>query len=130
MKVEGFDPDVDADDVPWRATRHPGIAWLPLHAGGGSDAPDDTTALIRMEPGCGYPPHEHLGVEEVLVLAGAYRDDAGTHAAGAYVRYAAGSRHAPVAVGERGRAIGPGNRACILFAVARGGVRPIDRASG
>lgn len=118
--------------LPWRSTRHPGVAWLPLHPAPGSppDAVPDgvrgaATVLIRMDPGCGYPAHRHLGVEEVLILAGGYRDEAGDHPAGSYLRYETGSEHAPVALGDPGRSTGPDNPACVLFASARGGVQDL-----
>lgn len=78
--------------------------------------------MIRMDPGCGYPAHRHQGIEDVLVLQGAYRDDQGQHSAGSYFRYAAGSTHAPVAMGDPKRPPADDNPSCILFAIARGGV--------
>jgi len=137
MLVPGLALRIDPERVDWRPTRVPGVSWLPLHLdaehgpratrdapadAGTPPEPSDATALIRMEPGCGYPPHRHRGVEEVLVLQGGYRDDRGTHTCGSYVRYPEGSRHAPVAVGDAERPEGPDNPACVLFAVARGGV--------
>ena len=71
-------------------------------------------ALIRMEPGHGYPAHRHRGPEEVLVLQGAYADARGEHRAGSFVRYEDGSSHAPVAV--------TGTDACVLLALAYEGV--------
>lgn len=135
-----FDPEgPGARDLPWRATREPGVSWLPLHladASGGRSTRSsevesggeggDATVLIRMEPGHGYPPHRHRGVEEVLVLSGGYRDERGTWRAGEYVRYPAGSVHAPVALGDPARPAGPDNPACVLFAAARGGVALVD----
>ena len=112
----------------WRGTRHPGISWRLLHQEDGSSA--DATVLIRMEPGSSYPEHEHQGVEEVLILAGGYRDGDGEHRAGSYLRYSPGSRHAPVALGEAGAAISALNPACVLFAVAHGGVRLVEVLSG
>ena len=120
VPIPGLAP-LDVEAVPWRPTRSPGVFWLPLHlderppdAAAGERAFGGSTVLIRMDPGCGYPRHEHLGVEEVLCLAGGYTDELGTVRAGDFVRYEAGSAHAPVALeGE----------ACILFAVARGGTR-------
>ncbi len=123
MRIPGLAVKIDEDAVDWRATRHRGIEWAPLH-----DAADDradgadSTVLIRMQPGCGYPPHRHVGVEEVLVLRGGYRDDRGEHVAGAYLRYPAGSVHAPVATGRADLPAGPANPSCLLFASARGGV--------
>lgn len=122
------------DAVAWRATRHAGIYWFPLMTDRGSgrspeasteadgELGDDWVALIRMDPGCGYPPHRHVGVEDVLVLQGAYKDQMGEHHAGTYVRYPAGSSHAPVATGNRERPIGEENPSCVLFAIARSGV--------
>lgn len=75
-----------------------------------------------MSPGCGYPPHRHIGIEEVLVLAGGYRDESGEHRAGEYLRYPPDSIHAPVALGDPRSPEGPENEACLLFASARGGV--------
>jgi anti-sigma factor ChrR (cupin superfamily) len=116
--------EASVDAVPWRSTSYPGVYWLSLQSGSPNDA-RDTSALIRMDPGCGYPVHRHVGVEDVLVLSGGYRDEIGEHLAGTYVRYAAGSSHAPVALGDRARPPGRENPACILFAVARLGVELI-----
>jgi len=43
--------------------------------------------MIKMEPGCSYPRHKHRGSEELLILRGGYRDEAGEHRAGEYVRW-------------------------------------------
>ncbi len=113
---------LDSQAADWRSTRHPGVSWRPLflaeEAQGGS-----ATVLIRMDPGSSYPEHEHLGVEEVLILAGGYRDGDGEHGAGSYLRYPPGSRHAPLALGDPRAIVSPSNPACLLFAVAHGGVR-------
>lgn len=127
MRIPGLDLAVLADDAPWRETSVPGVAWLPLHLVREDGGPrQDSAVLIRMEPGRGYPPHRHLDVEEVLILAGGYRDEAGEnageHRAGTYLRYEAGSVHAPVALGDPERSTGTDNPACVLFAVARGGI--------
>lgn len=90
----------------------------------------DSAVLIRMEPGHGYPAHRHLGVEEVLVLAGGYRDGRGVHAEGSFVRYEAGSAHSPVACGERGRPTGRDYPACVLFAIARAGIELLEEDGG
>ena len=124
MRVPGLDVSVDDSHVPWLATRVEGVSWLPLHLTG--DGPgNDGAVLIRMEPGRGYPPHRHLGIEEVLVLAGGYEDDSGVHRAGTYLRYEAGSVHSPVAVGDPSRPVSPDNPACVLFAIARGGIEVV-----
>ena len=127
MQIDGRVLAVARAELAWRSTRHPGIAWFPLHlAAEGEGAARDSAVLIRMEPGRGYPTHEHLDVEDVLLLQGGYADEFGEHRAGGFVRYPKGSRHAPVALGRVDRPAGPGNEACILFAVARGGVRVVD----
>lgn len=124
-RPDGFALDVDPSRVEWRETSSPGVGWIPLYlasdAGGRSreegDPPPEASVLIRMDAGCGYPRHRHLDVEEVLVLRGGYRDELGTYTCGDYVRYEAGSAHAPVALeGDT----------CVLFASARGGVRVED----
>jgi anti-sigma factor ChrR (cupin superfamily) len=112
----------DSAAAPWRTTRHPGVTWCALHLCDESQG-GDATVLIRMEPGSSYPEHEHLGVEEVLILCGGYRDSDGEHRAGAYLRYGRGSRHAPVALGDPRAPLSAANPACVLFALARGGVR-------
>ncbi len=118
--------------VEWFATQTPGVVWrlLASEASPGSDGPvgaeTGATVLIRMDPGCGYPAHRHLGIEEVLVLAGGYVDSEGTHRAGDYVRYPAGSEHAPLALGDRERPVSLSNPACLLYATARGGVELLD----
>jgi len=136
MRIPGLAVKIDEAAVAWRSTRHPGIEWVPLesadvgeHLERDASSPEtagrsaqDSTVLIRMAPGCGYPAHRHVGVEEVLVLRGGYRDAYGEHHAGEYLRYPAGSVHAPVALGTSFAPEGPGNEACLLFASARGGV--------
>ncbi len=129
MRIPGLAVKIDEQALGWRATRHVGIEWVPLHLGSEGTAPVDTAVpmetavLIRMAPGCGYPAHRHVGIEEVLVLRGGYRDESGEHCAGDYLRYPAGSAHTPVALGIRGAPEGPENEACLLFASARDGVQ-------
>jgi len=114
---------IDPMSIAWRATKHAGVFWHPFAMPGARDDPgEDAVVLIRMDPGCGYPPHRHQGIEDVLVLQGGYRDGQGQHSAGSYFRYAAGSSHAPVAMGDPRRPPGEDNPSCILFAIARGGV--------
>ncbi len=122
MRIPGLTVKIDDATFPWRPTRHRGISWAPLFAGEGVEGPRESAVLIRMSPGCGYPPHRHVGIEEVLVLAGGYRDELGDHRTGEYLRYAPDSIHAPVALGDPHSPEGPGNEACLLFASARGGV--------
>ena len=139
MQIPGLDIAAAADDLPWRATRDAGIYWLPLHldetppdsdagAEGGKPAKRGAASvLIRMEPGRGYAAHRHVGSEDVLVLAGGYRDAQGTYRAGEHVYYPPGSEHAPCALGDVERPIGPDNPACVLFSVVPEGIELLDR---
>lgn len=124
--IPGFLARIDPDAITWRSTRYPGITWCRLTASVDRDSGDPETAssavLIRMAPGRGYPAHRHTGVEDVLILAGGYRDELGTHGAGTFLRYPAGSEHNPVATGRSDVPEGPANPACVLFAVTRGTV--------
>lgn len=113
---------LDDASIAWVPTRHPGVRWLRLESHGDRERSDDAVVLIRMAPGCGYPAHRHVGAEDVVVLRGGYRDEAGEHIEGAFVSYPAGSRHAPVACGDPDRPESDENPPCILFAIARGGV--------
>ncbi|MGB8508328.1 MAG: cupin domain-containing protein [Pyrinomonadaceae bacterium] len=103
---------LDLSHIQWHATRHRGVH---LHVLRRDEATGDTTALIRMESGCAYPAHRHLGVEEVFILQGGYRDGAGVHRAGDYVLNEADSTHHPIALDDS-------REDCIMLAVAHGGI--------
>lgn len=125
MRIPGLGCDGELDALPWRATRFRGVHWLLL--AGGEEAHDErarpgATVLIRMEPGCAYAPHRHVGPEDVLVLRGGYEDELGIHRQGDYVRYPAGSAHAPRALGDPAAAASARNPACVLFACAPEGI--------
>ncbi|MFT4538739.1 MAG: anti-sigma factor ChrR (cupin superfamily) [Planctomycetota bacterium] len=127
MKIPGIEINVDSCAVPWRETGSHGVRWYLIDTAGsaarpGQGAAKDSAVLIEMDPGCGYPRHKHLGVEEVLVLRGGYRDDLGEHRCGDYVRYEEGSAHAPVAIGETSQPISDANPICLLYAIARAGI--------
>lgn len=108
---------MDGTAIPWRSTRHRGVA---IHVYASDERTGRTVALIRMDPGCGYPAHRHRGVEEVLVLRGGYRDELGEYRQGGFVRYDDGTEHAPRALGA------PGDVACVLLAVAHEGVTLLE----
>lgn len=74
-------------------------------------------ALIRMQPGCGYPPHKHTSDEEVLVVRGGYADELGSYRQGQLVRYPPGTEHAPRATGS------DGDDPCVLLALAHEGIK-------
>jgi anti-sigma factor ChrR (cupin superfamily) len=106
---------LDLDSVAWRTTKRPGISIALLWR---DESTHDAAVLIRMDPGCRYPLHRHVGDEDVLVLQSGFRDDLGEYATGTFHRFPAGSVHAPTALDA---AI-----PCVLFAVARGGIEILD----
>ena len=131
MKVLGLKWDTDAP-LPWRATKVEGVSWIPLFIEEGQKSGASrggATVLIRMEPGCGYTPHRHVGTEDVLVLAGGYRDEFGTYRQGDHVHYDPGSAHAPCALGERGRPVDEANPACILYSTVPEGIALLEETN-
>lgn len=53
------------------------------------------TSVVRYEPGATFPPHDHPGGEEILVLEGVFSDEHGDWPAGTYLLNPEGFRHAP-----------------------------------
>jgi anti-sigma factor ChrR (cupin superfamily) len=86
-------PEADYLHLPWKTTSWPGVRlhFIESWADGGA------RVLIAMDPGVGYPPHRHLGEEEVFVVRGSYADAAGEYGAGSFQRNPKGSAHHPVA---------------------------------
>ena len=128
MRIPGLRLEVDSSGVEWRQTGFAGVRWYLIDPAGsalrmGQGRARDSAVLIEMEPGRGYPAHRHRGVEEVLVLRGGYRDEGGEYHSGDYVRYEAGSRHTPVALGEVGDSRAP---VCLLYAIAREGIEVLE----
>ncbi len=89
----GMPVALHAADRAWQPTRGAGVERQPLSRLGGERA--RAVSLVRFAPGSGFPFHRHPGGEEVLVLEGVFQDEAGDHPAGTYLRYPAGSGHAP-----------------------------------
>ena len=86
-------PEADYLHLPWKTTSWPGVRLHFIE----SSADGSARVLIAMDPGVGYPPHRHLGEEEVFVVRGSYADAAGDYAAGSFQRNPKGSAHHPVA---------------------------------
>lgn len=106
---------LDFSQIEWRETRHEGVALRVLRR---DEETNDATVLIRMKPGCSYPAHRHVRVEEVFILQGGYHDAKGEHRAGDYILNDADSTHRPIALdGED----------CIMLAIAHGGIELIKR---
>jgi anti-sigma factor ChrR (cupin superfamily) len=51
-------------------------------------------ALLRYAPGASIPAHQHVGHEQILVLAGSQSDERGLYRAGTLIVNAPGSGHA------------------------------------
>jgi len=105
----------DLNTITWQATRHEGVFVNLLRR---DEQNNDATVLIRMQPGCGYPAHRHVGLEEVFVLQGGYRDPRGEHRAGDFILNEAGSAHAPIALDGDD---------CIMLAIAHGGIELLKK---
>jgi anti-sigma factor ChrR (cupin superfamily) len=81
---------VDTRTEPWRQGLVPGLSVMPLHEYDGV-----STALVRWAPGTRFSPHAHPGGEEILVLQGLFRDEAGDYPALSWLRSPRWSQHAP-----------------------------------
>lgn len=96
VKFWQFAPDdtgtvhIDTSKAAWYPAAAPGVSVLPLHEHAGVN-----TALVRWAPNTRTPPHRHLDGEEILVLAGKFRDENGEYGPGSWLRSPRGSRHAP-----------------------------------
>jgi anti-sigma factor ChrR (cupin superfamily) len=53
------------------------------------------TSIVRYAPDSRFPPHEHPGGEEILVLSGTFSDETGDFPAGWYLRNPDGTSHQP-----------------------------------
>jgi putative transcriptional regulator len=76
----------------WRSAWAPGARFAVLARDAHTGA---FLVAAHMPPSRAFPLHEHLGAENVLVLAGGYEDHLGRYEAGEYAVYGAGSRHRP-----------------------------------
>jgi anti-sigma factor ChrR (cupin superfamily) len=94
----------------WEPSEYPGVSfhWLRQEATG------TVAAFVKIQPGCHYAAHRHLGGEDCLVLQGGFRDRRGEYHAGDFVYYEPGSVHHDfqALAGEE----------CLLFVVAHGGM--------
>ena len=81
---------VQVDELPWQATRFPGIHIKVLMEDAATGL---QTVLTRMAPGATLTDHEHVELEQSWVLEGSLVDHEGEVTAGNYVWRPAGSRH-------------------------------------
>ena len=53
------------------------------------------SGVLKAAPGMEYPPHRHVGVEEIYMISGDLRIGTEIYGAGDYIRSNPGSVHAP-----------------------------------
>ncbi len=97
----------EADDVPWRR-RLPGFKEY------ARDMDGCEVSLMWIRPGRALPAHTHAGMELILILDGAFRDERGRFGPGDISVADATVDHRPVAEKDR---------PCIAFAVSDGPVK-------
>lgn len=77
----------------WVPSPQPGVERVMLDRVGGDRA--RATSIVRYAPGSHFPPHQHPGGEEILVLSGIFSEDGMHYPAGWYLRNPPGSSHQP-----------------------------------
>ncbi len=108
VKLWQFAPDdkarvvIDTNAGPWQSNGCEGAALKRLHEFDG-----ESTLLMRFPPGVQIAHHVHEVGQELLILDGIFSDESGDYPKGTWVRFPAGSAHAPFS--------GPG---CTLLAKA------------
>lgn len=98
---------VQTDTLSWQPTALPGVDEKPLYR---QDGYRDRVSLERWQPGCDLGEFRYDEGAELYVVAGAFGDDLGVHAAGSWLRFPAGAAH-------RART----DQGCILY-IKRGGL--------
>jgi anti-sigma factor ChrR (cupin superfamily) len=86
---------IDTRTEPWQQGLVPGLSVMPLHEYDGV-----STALVQWAPDTRFNQHAHPGGEEILVLQGLFRDDAGDYPALSWLRSPRWSQHAPLTGAE------------------------------
>ena len=75
---------VNSNNVEWIPSPAPGVWRKPLERDG--DEVARLTSIVRYDPGCAFPEHEHGGGEEFFVLEGTFEDEFGAYPAGTFVK--------------------------------------------
>ncbi len=86
-----------------------------FHVQGGAQVDGAITGFVRIESGSGFPDHEHLGDEQVLIIQGSCVDGAG-------LVLKVGDRHHMSAGTSHGLTVRPGPD-LVYLAVVFGGIR-------
>lgn len=84
---------VAPDQYQWVPSPQPGVERVMLYRQGGEKR--RATSIVRYAPGSHFPPHQHPGGEEILVLSGTFSEDDQHYPAGWYLRNPPGSSHWP-----------------------------------
>ncbi len=84
---------LDVPNMPWEATKFPGIKIKVLY----TDGNGITTALFKLDPGAIVPLHEHTALEQTYVIEGSLEDHEGKCGPGQFVWRPAGNQHEAVA---------------------------------
>lgn len=85
---------VDTNALEWQASPAPGVWRKRLELVGDTEK-GMVTSIVRFDPGCGFPMHDHPLGEEVLVLDGVFADEFGSYPKGSFTLLPTGSRHRP-----------------------------------
>jgi len=84
---------IEPGQVEWVASPQAGVERMMLDRIGAEQA--RATSIVRYAPESRFPPHEHPGGEEILVLDGTFSDETGDFPAGWYLRNPDGTSHQP-----------------------------------
>lgn len=84
---------VEPGQYAWIASPQAGVERMMLDRIGAEKA--RATSIVRYAPDSRFPPHEHPGGEEILVLDGTFSDETGDFPAGWYLRNPDGTAHQP-----------------------------------
>jgi len=87
------EPGVEPGQYAWVASPQNGVERIMLDRIGAEQA--RATSIVRYAPDSHFPPHEHPGGEEILVLSGTFSDETGDFPAGWYLRNPPGTSHQP-----------------------------------
>lgn len=108
-------------DESWEASPLPKIDLFHIEGGPGTE--NAITGFVRIAAGAGFPPHEHLGEEAVLILQGSVQDSVSgvIHRPGDIAKMPVGTAHALIAR--------PGPD-LVYLSVVQNGVKIGDRVFG
>jgi anti-sigma factor ChrR (cupin superfamily) len=84
---------VEPGQYAWVASPQAGVERMMLDRIGAEKA--RATSIVRYAPDSRFPPHQHPGGEEILVLSGTFSDETGDYPAGWYLRNPDGTSHQP-----------------------------------